>query len=77
MAGETCSSAILSITEPTWPNPDRGGMTATNCLSYFKAEANLGNCESCIIAVTWSKPEHGTYRIRSIQNHNVNYLNIL
>jgi hypothetical protein len=39
---ESCPSAALSITDPTWPdlgsNPGRyGGKPATNCLSYGKA----------------------------------------
>jgi hypothetical protein len=39
---KTCPSAILSTTNPTWPDPGlnpgcRGGKPATNCLSYGAA----------------------------------------
>jgi hypothetical protein len=40
--GETCPSATLSTTNPTWLDPGfnpgrRGGKPATNHLSYFAA----------------------------------------
>jgi hypothetical protein len=44
--GENLPSAILSTTNPTWPDPcantgRRGGKPATNRLSYGAAEYNL------------------------------------
>jgi hypothetical protein len=55
---KTCPGAILSTTNPTWPNPGRrGGKPATNCLSYGAARVwtvtrlnicqNEQCCQSC------------------------------
>jgi hypothetical protein len=66
---ETCHSAILSTTNPTWPDPRpnprySGGTTATNCLNYgtalnrLKSQGRVKILIRHIFLATW---RHSSY----------------